>query len=727
MSEQKVSRVHLNSRRAGAHRRGPPRLVLRPLALACLLALGVQAPVQAANCNAGTFAALSSCISGAGAGDTITLTGNIALTGTLPAVPNNVTILGATGFTGTGALNKDGAAQLTVTNTGNSYTGATNVNAGTLQAGSMFFAFGSNSAVTVAAGATLDLNNFAESIGSLSGAGSVTLGTAILTTGGDGTSTVFSGGISGTGGLKKTGTGVLTLSGTNLNTYSGATTLTVGTLQAGAANAFSANSAINASSGTTVDLNNFAQTTGLVINGGNIVTGGTGGVLTESFNGSLGIYSGVMSGAGSLVLDATGGGGLVLEGNNTYSGTTTITGGTLHLGFGGVTTGTLGTGSVSIGAGAALDLNRSGANFTVANDISGAGGLAKNGTGTAILTSNNNAYGTTSVVGGTLQVGDGTANGTLGTGTVSISAGATLAFDRPDTLVVANRITGAGAVHQLGTGTTVLTSAVANSYSGGTTIDAGGTLQVGNGNAGGSLGSGVVTDNGSLVFNRSDVITVSNAISGSGSVTQQGSFVTLSGANTYSGNTNLVAGVLQAQGANTLSANSVVVMTAGTLLDVNNSAQTVAGLQGGGSIGTGSTSGVLTVNTATGTSYDYSGTISGGGSLVKGGAGTQRLSGSNSYSGGTTISNGVLEITNANSLGSGVLNINGGGALVTDNSMNLSTGLLTIDTGGGKIAAAGGTTLNYTAGGFNFSNPANLVFGDATNNGTVVLSVAGGS
>ncbi|WP_155487144.1 autotransporter-associated beta strand repeat-containing protein, partial [Vibrio harveyi] len=82
----------------------------------------------------------------------------------------------------------------------------------------------------------LDLNGFNQTIGSLTGAGSVTLGAATLTAGGDNSSTPFSGTITGTGGLTKTGTGTLTLSGAN--GYFGATLVDAGTLRAGAVNAF---------------------------------------------------------------------------------------------------------------------------------------------------------------------------------------------------------------------------------------------------------------------------------------------------------------------------------------------------------------------------------------------------------------------------------------------------------------------------------------------------------
>src|SRR5438128_564272 len=89
-----------------------------------------------------------------------------------------------------------------------------------------------------ASGATLGLNNFNQTIGSLAGAGTVTNGGAAnrtLTTGGDNTSTAFSGviqdGAAGATNLTKVGTGTFTLSGAN--TYTGTTTISAGTLQIG--------------------------------------------------------------------------------------------------------------------------------------------------------------------------------------------------------------------------------------------------------------------------------------------------------------------------------------------------------------------------------------------------------------------------------------------------------------------------------------------------------------
>ncbi len=164
--------------------------------------------------------------------------------GTFDTASNNATLSGT--ISGPGGLTKTGLGTLTLSGAG-SYSGPTAVNAGTLQAGAAGV-FSPSSAYTVASGATLDLNNFNQTIGSLAGAGSVTLGSATLTTGNDGTSTTFSGSIFGTGGLAKIGTGTLTLSGNNA--YSGATTVSGGTLRVDGSIALSSLTTIN--SGTTL-------------------------------------------------------------------------------------------------------------------------------------------------------------------------------------------------------------------------------------------------------------------------------------------------------------------------------------------------------------------------------------------------------------------------------------------------------------------------------------------
>src|SRR5436190_21617340 len=81
--------------------------------------------------------------------------------------------------------------------------------------------------VTVGSGATFDLTG-SETVGSIAGAGNVTLAANTLTAGGSNASTTFSGIMSGTGGLTKAGTGTLTLSG--VNSYTGTTNVSAGTV-----------------------------------------------------------------------------------------------------------------------------------------------------------------------------------------------------------------------------------------------------------------------------------------------------------------------------------------------------------------------------------------------------------------------------------------------------------------------------------------------------------------
>ncbi len=132
---------------------------------------------------------------------------------------------------GSGDFTKAGAGKLTLSGP-NTYTGATQVSGGILEANNLS-ALGDNSAVTLDNTAGVSLNLLSDlTIGSLAGGGStggnVSLGTSRLTAGAVGTSTTFAGVISGTGSLDKTGSGDFTLTGNN--NYTGATTIGAGQL-----------------------------------------------------------------------------------------------------------------------------------------------------------------------------------------------------------------------------------------------------------------------------------------------------------------------------------------------------------------------------------------------------------------------------------------------------------------------------------------------------------------
>ena len=234
---------------------------------------------------------------------------------------NNATFSGA--ISGPGGLSKIGAGTLTLSGQ-STYTGATAVNVGTLQAGAVN-AFSPSSAFSVASGAVLNLAGFNQTIGSLAGAGAVTLGAATLTTGNDNTSTTFSGVMSGSGGLAKIGNGILTLTGAN--TFTGGTTVNGGGLVVNGSLA----SGVTVNNGTLSGAGSFG---GLVANGGVLAPGNSIG--TFAVNGNFiqngGVYQVEVNSAGqsdriNVAGTATINGGTVqvLAQNGTYARNTTYT------------------------------------------------------------------------------------------------------------------------------------------------------------------------------------------------------------------------------------------------------------------------------------------------------------------------------------------------------------------------------------------------------------------
>jgi autotransporter-associated beta strand protein len=232
-------------------------------------------------------------IRGSAGGDLVVINNNNTTGGAslLTISANVVDNTGATAFT-------KGGTKTVVLSGSNSYTGATYVNSGILQAGSANPAFGNNSAVVISTGAALNLNSFSQTVGSLAsnnsgGFGTVTLGSGTLTTGGDNTSTTFGGTIAGTGGFVKVGTGTQTLTGAN--TYTGATEVNLGTLLVNGS--LAAESAVAVNNGGTLG--------GLGVVGGLVTTGGTDSVI------SPGNSPGMLTLAGGL--DATAGVKFVFE------------------------------------------------------------------------------------------------------------------------------------------------------------------------------------------------------------------------------------------------------------------------------------------------------------------------------------------------------------------------------------------------------------------------------
>ncbi|EHR9773102.1 autotransporter outer membrane beta-barrel domain-containing protein, partial [Salmonella enterica] len=577
-------------------------------------------------------------------------------------------------ISGSGQVVKSGDGALTLSGA-NSYSGGTLISDGTLIAGRVDV-LGSGD---VTNDATLELN-----------------------TGG-----TFDNTISGSGRVVKSGDGALTLSGAN--SYSGGTLISDGTLIAGRVDVLGSgdvtdNATLELNTGGTFD--NAISGSGqvvksgddvLTLSGANSYSGGTlisDGTLVASNVEALGTgdvtnnatlelntggdFTNNISGNGQVV--KSGDETLTLSGTNSYTGGTTISGGTLVA----TNVEALGTGDVTNNA--TLELN-TGGDFT--NNISGNGQVVKSGDDTLTFSGSNTYTGGTLISSGTLVANDVNA---LGTGDVTDNA--TLMLNTGGDFI--NNIGGTGRVEKSGDDT--LTLSGTNSYTGGTTIS-GGTLVATNVEA---LGTGDVTNNATLELNTGGDFT--NNISGSGQVVKFGDdALTLSGSNTYRGGTTISGGTLVANDVNALGTGDV---TDNAVLELNTGGDFDNAISGSGQVvksgddtltlsgsntytgGTLISSGTLVANDVnalgTGdvtdnatlelnTGGDFTNNIGGTGRVEKSGDGTLTLSGSNTYTGGTLISDGTLVASNVEALGSGdidnyaSLQLNASGQFVTAN------------------------------------------------------------
>ncbi|OAI57011.1 hypothetical protein AYO49_00395 [Verrucomicrobiaceae bacterium SCGC AG-212-N21] len=501
---------------------------------------------------------------------------------------------GAIGNTNGGAnvlgLTKLGAGTLTLAGA-NTYTGPTTVNSGTLKAGAVNV-LGTNSTVTLAnaAGVTLDLNGFNQSIGALTGGGAtggeVKLGGATLILGGGNQSGAFAGVISGAGGVTKTSTGTQTFSGAN--TYGGTTAVNQGTLLVASNGALGATGVGNNTTvavGGGVTLANGVVVTGesIGISGSGVasfgalqtVAGGTaewaGDVTIETLGARLGaqaggtlIVSGNISNGASNTLAISGEGGtgtVLLSGTgSTYTGTTQIIRGVLKLGAHNAlsTVATLDVDSNIAAEDATFDLN--GFSQTVAGlqrsgAGSGAGGSIITNSGTAASTLTVNQSGTTTF-NGIIQDGTGGVNLTkTGAGSLTLSGA--------NTYSGVTSLSGAGSEIIVGHNTALGTTA------GGTVVASGARITLGNGvtvtgetltltGSGGNNNGALQTTNGAssewagaVIVNGTDArigagtggtLTISGAISGTVPILfsrADNATTILNAVNTYTGDTQL--------------------------------------------------------------------------------------------------------------------------------------------------------------------------------------------
>ncbi|BAN47411.1 Ig-like domain-containing protein [Metapseudomonas resinovorans] len=495
-------------------------------------------------------------------GGTLAITGatnidNVIALAAASSISNsaNATLSGA--LQGSGSLTKTGASTLTLSGS-NTHSGAVSLTAGglTLSGGS---AIGNTSAVTMSAGTVLTIST-AETIGSLAGTGSVVLNAA-LTTGGDNTSTTYSGVISGTSGLTKAGSGTLTLTGNN--TYTGATNVSAGGLTVNRiGGALDDNTSVTVAAGANLTV--AADETIDALSGAGTVALGTS-ALTIGINGTSSTFSGAITGSGALALD--GGGTFTLTGSNSgqswgmqvLSGGTVAIAGDANLGSGTVqlndgtlsvtSTGTIDN-AITLGASSGRVAVDSGLAVSLSGAIGGAGALTKTGSGALTLSGSNNYSGTTTVLAGTLAVNGSTASAT------TVASGGTLA----------------------GTGT----------LGGNVTVNSGGLLSPGN------AGAGSLTINGNLQMNAGSVLAVE--IDGTTAGTQYDQVV-------VNGAVNVSGAILSATHGYASGLGDVYTIISNDASDAVTGS--FSGLAEGGTLTAGGNSTVLTASYIAGTGNDF--------------------------------------------------------------------------------------------------------------------------
>jgi fibronectin-binding autotransporter adhesin len=384
----------------------------------------------------------------------------------------------------------------------------------------------------------------------------------------------------------------------------------------------------------------------LVLTSGGILANTTGtisgGTLAGSANGSLVVntvkdvsVTGVIAdNGGGTLLVKTGAATLTLTGVNTYSGNTYINQGVLQL--------------------------APTANLAYAKTIYGYGDLVKAGTATLTLSGSNALRGTTTIAAGNLCV-----NGSLpSTSTVYLESGVLSG----NGIVGGNVVTSGGAIAFASTAGNIAGTVAATS----------GTLSIGQAGTGNYLttvggltmsGTSVLTASpstagtiiGSVTYASSSSSTYSGAISGSASVLtlEAPACTTLTLSNTAAdsfGGTVIDSGVLKI--ANAAALNNTSMTLDGGRLDMNGLNLSFAELAGGGgTVSTSQTGGsTLIVAPASGVSSQYYGSIANGSgtvALLKSGDGRLILSGNDSSSGGTVVSDGVLELTTPSAVAAG--------------------------------------------------------------------------
>lgn len=657
----------------------------------------------------------------ASTGNTMTVNGVIGGTGALTIGSATLAGTGA-GTANTTAIVGDGRVALMADNT---YSGGTTVNFGAVTIPGINALGGANyGGLVLTNGGTVQFAN------ALTSGSDLTIGSGIrLGAGGGGIDTnendvSFANGLSGVGGLTKSGVGTLTLNAAS--TYSGNTIINGGTLRIAAASG-------SATGAGTITINSGAALSGggtlggaVIVNAGGILDPGTGvgtlilpgltlaadSVLKFEFNSTPANDFIQVTGANGLIIDG-GKVNVLLEG----TGSPFATAGTYNIfSFNGAIQG-LGTSAFAVVNPAAGFIYTFGTNNNFITLTVATSGLVTNwasANGGSWNTAANWSNGVPNESGATATFG----NSLTGPGTITLDGNKTVGnvtFDNANSYTIAS-----GSVGSL----TFQTSTASSSLmapQGSHTISAPVVLAS---NLNAEVGVGAV-------------VTLSDVVSGSRSLTKRGAGVlNLNGANSYSGNTTLEAGTLGIGNNNALGTGSLSIPSS-AMLRANANALTVGNNV---NIGSGSTA---TVDTQS-NNLTLSGVIANAttnGILRKIGSGTLFLTGANTYTGGTILGAGALNVNSAAALSTGSVTFAGNatlqqtGALTLANNINVSPGVTgVIDTNGsdmvinGNIVGAEGgltkagigvLTLN---GANNFANSGSALL--SANAGTIVFGAA---
>ena len=437
--------------------------------------------------------------------------------------------------------------------------------------------------------------------------------------------------------------------------------------------------------------------------------------------------------AGSIGLLKVGASTVIINNTNSFSGAVTVNAGTLSvndLENGGVNS-PLGAGSsivlgggklsftgsasssdraVTLNNASTVEVTAASGTLTLAGPVSGSVGLTKTGNGMLTLTSASTYAGNLTVSAGALAIGDPSqlANG-IYSGLITNNGAFVYASSANQT----NRgvMSGNGMLAQIGSGTLTLTAV--NSYAGATTISAGTLTIAGAGQLGGGAYAGNITNNAALVFNSSAAQTLSGVVSGSGTLTQNGTnILILSGANTYTNVTTVNAGTVTvlnnqsaANGGWVVGTNNAKVgmvnFAAGSTVTVASGNQIVLGGTSGGTslqtlnaAGAVNNSGLLSVGRAStidlnsGTIWNQSGdlvlTVTGGYAAAL----NVNSNASLTYSGADPI------IVSGGTTGSSLLSVDGSGVFTTGAGFVQTN---TPTTGTGRVTLSDGGTLRLSA------------------------------